>query len=239
MLGSKRILAIIPARGGSKGIPRKNLKRLNDLPLISWTIQASLNSKYIDSTVVSTEDPEIEDVAKSVGALVIRRPLALASDESPTEPAMIHVVQKLESSGGKGGGIFDLILLLQCTSPLRNASHIDEALELYDQAGVDSLLSAVPTYAFFWRKANNHHGSSIHDYHERPRRQDKVPLYQENGAIYITTRNILVEERNRLGGTIAIYSMSEENSIEIDTQLEFTICEQLMAENNSFVKTID
>ena len=222
MLGKKKVLAIIPARGGSKGIPRKNLKVLAGRPLMNWTIQASLDSSYIDETVVSTEDGEIGLVALQAGARVVKRPDELAKDSSPTEPSMLHAVQTLEARGER----FDIILLLQATSPLRSARHIDRALELYQEKGANSLLSAFPSYAFFWKKGEDERGNSVHDYRKRPRRQDKEPLYQENGAIYITTRNILLKEENRLGGDILVYEMREEDSTEIDTPFEMELCEK-------------
>ena len=109
---------------------------------------------------------------------------------------------------------------------MRSARHIDRALELYLEKGADSLLSAFPSYAFFWKKGDGKQGNSVHDYRKRPRRQDKEPLYQENGAIYVTTRDILMTQENRLGGDILIYEMTQEDSTEIDTPFEMELCEK-------------
>lgn len=124
------ILAIIPARGGSKGIPRKNLAILAGQPLIAYTIRAARNAKLLNRVVVSTEDEEIAGVAKSHGAEVILRPSELALDTTPTEPVLLDVLKTLES---KEGYVPDAVVLLQPTSPLRSESHIDEAIKkLYD-----------------------------------------------------------------------------------------------------------
>ena len=226
MIGDKRVLAIIPARGGSKGIPRKNLKLLAGKPLLCWTIESSLGSSQIDVTVVSTEDEEIGRVAEEAGARVVWRPPGLASDEAATEPSLLHAVEELERQGEH----FGLVLLLQATSPLRSSAHIDQALKLYKATGADSLLSASPCYHFFWKREDGQKGVSLHDYRLRPRRQDKEPLYKENGAIYITTRDILMKEKNRLGGKIVIFEMREEDSTEIDDEFELALCEARLQE---------
>src|ERR687888_2652879 len=134
-LGLVQVLALIPARGGSKGIPRKNLATLAGRPLLAWTIDAALGSRAVTRTVVSTEDDEIAEAARSLGAEVLTRPPELADDDTPMQPVIAHALGEL--------GAPDVLVLLQPTSPLRRAEHVDEAVELLVATGADSLLSVV------------------------------------------------------------------------------------------------
>lgn len=222
---SSNIVAIIPARGGSKGIPGKNTKELAGKPLIAYTLEATLSSKLRDRVVVSTDDKEIAGIAERYGAKVIMRPAELATDTAPTEPVLEHAVKWLEEYE-----IYkpDIIVLLQPTSPLRNREHIDEALSMFLGNDYDSLLSVCPTHAFLWSVGENGACSINYDFKNRQRRQDIVPEYRENGAIYITKYEVLMREHNRLGGKIGLYVMSEEDSLEIDTEFDFWLCQQVI-----------
>lgn len=220
-----KIIAIIPARGGSKGIPRKNIRLLCDKPLIAYTIEAALGSKYVDRVLVSTEDGEIAEIAKQYGAEVIKRPLELATDSASTEPVLEHVVRYLEKTEDYRA---DIVVLLQPTSPLRNAGHIDEALETFFTSKYDSLLSVCLSHIFLWKLDRKGVYSVSYDFRNRPRRQDRQPEYRENGAIYITKYDTLMNKHNRLGGKIGLYVMPDENSWEIDTEFDFRLCEQLV-----------
>jgi len=219
------IIAIIPARGGSKGILRKNIRLLCGKPLIAYTITAALRSKYIDRVVVSTDDEEIARIAKEYGAEVLSRPVELASDSAPTEPVLEHVFKYLKETEHYEA---DVIALLQPTSPLRNSQHIDEALETFFTNKYDSLLSVCPSAAFLWRVDDQRLHPLNYDFKDRPRRQDREPEYRENGAVYIAKDHILMNEHNRLGGRIGLYVMSEESSWEIDSEFDFWLCEQLI-----------
>ena len=225
MFGKPNILAIIPARGGSKGIPRKNIRPLCGKPLIAYTIEAALDSKYIDRVVVSTEDEEIAGVAREYGAEVIERPPELADDFAPTEPSLEHVARYMEEIEGYRT---DVMVLLQPTSPLRNSQHIDEALKTFFTSKYDSLLSVCLSHIFLWKLDNGEPLPLNYDFQNRPRRQDKQPEYRENGAIYITKCDILMSEHNRLGGKIGLCIMPAEDSWEIDTEFDFWLCEQLI-----------
>ena len=121
------ILSIIPARGGSKGIKRKNIKLINEKPLIAYSIEASLNSKYITKTLLSSEDDEILEIAQRHGAEILKRPVELAQDETKTAPVMLQVVEELEKNNYKP----DYVVLLQPTSPLRDSNYIDSAMDYY------------------------------------------------------------------------------------------------------------
>lgn len=227
-----KILAIIPARGGSKGIPRKNVRLLAGKPLISYTIEASLRSRYINRTIVSTEDNEIASISKELGTEIIHRPEILASDTASTESVIEHVLEYLHE---KENYYPDILVLLQPTSPLRNTRHIDEALDVIIHGKYDSLLSVCLSYTFIWKKKRDCAFPINYDFKHRPRRQDKENEYKENGAIYITTFDSFMNHKNRLWGKIGLYVMPEEYSIEIDTDLDFWLCEQII--NNLEVKT--
>jgi len=221
-------IAIIPARGGSKGLPGKNLRLLHNLPLIAHTIRAARRCKSIDKVIVTSDDDEILSVSRAVGALAIKRPDELATDEAPTDPALVHAVEVLENQGD----IIDTVVLLQCTSPLRNEEDIESALVIFDISGADSLLSACENHSFFWKQdPDTKFCTALYDYQHRPRRQDIADedrWYRENGAIYIMKRDTLMNEHNRLGGKIAIYIMPEPFSVEIDTEFDFWLAEQIM-----------
>jgi len=213
-----RIISIIPARGGSKGILRKNTKFLYNKPLIAYSIEQSLNSKLIDDTFVSTEDDEIKMISMKYGAKVINRPLELATDTSSTESVLLHASKELNNN-------FDYMVLLQPTSPIRYPKQIDEAIELIQKENTDSLLSVYKNESFLWNKK----GQSLnYDFKNRPRRQDKDWELVENGSIYITKKEILLKEKNRLGGKILTYLMPRWMSFEIDEQFDFELVEYLL-----------
>ena len=220
-----KIIAIIPARGGSKGIPRKNIRVLAGKPLIAYSIEAALKSKYIGKTIVSTEDKEIAEKSREYGAEVIERPRELANDTAPTEPVLEHVVEWLKEHEGYTP---DIVILLQPTSPFRTSEHIDEALDIFLNNDYDSLLSVCPSHAFIWKVREDGAYPINCDFKSRPRRQDKELEYKENGALYIMKYETLISNHNRLGGKIRLYIMPEESSIEIDTEFDFWLCEQII-----------
>lgn len=224
-MNKTNIIAIIPARGGSKGIPRKNIRFLGGKPLIAHTITEALKSRYIDRVVVSTEDEEIAGIAKEYGAEVLGRPIGLASDSTPTEAVLEYVIKYLKWEGGYE---VDVVVLLQPTSPLRNIRHIDAAVETFFINKYDSLLSVCYSDVFLWRVNDQDPHPLNYDFKNRLRRQDREPEYRENGAIYITKGHILINENNRLGGKIGLYVMPEESSLDINSEFDFWLCEQLV-----------
>ena len=219
------IIAIIPARGGSKGIPRKNIRLLAGKPLIAYSIETALKSKYINRVVVSTEDDEIAEISKKYGAEVIERPEELATDSAPTEPVIEHVLERLKEQEYYKP---DLIILLQPTSPLRTGKHIDEALDMFSKGHFNSVLSVCPSHAFIWKMKESGAYPINYDFKNRHRRQDKEPEYRENGAIYITKCEVLMGQGCILNEKIGLYSMPEVFSIEIDTDFDLWLCEQII-----------
>jgi CMP-N-acetylneuraminic acid synthetase len=216
-------IAIIPARGGSKGIPRKNIRLLGGKPLIAYTIETALKSKYIDIVVVSTEDEEIAGISKKFGAEVIERPEELAGDESPTIDAIKHVIQTLREKDNYNP---DIVVLLQPTTPLRIVEDINNAVELFLNNDCESVVSVC--------KANPYWCLTIKDKHLEPtfgwdyfykRRQDLLHSYSLNGVIYITTIENLNKYNSFFNKKIIPYIMPYERSIDIDEEIDFKLAE--------------
>ncbi len=185
MYKNNRILALIPARGGSKGIKNKNIIELNGKPLIWYTIIASLNSKYIDKTIVSTDSKMIATIAQSCGAEIpFIRPAEYATDTSKTVDVVLHAIQELKNSNE----IFDDLVLLQPTQPLRTAEDIDSAIELFYQKGERGLtsVSQVDDHPILIRTINEEYElESLLKINSTCRRQDLPRYYRVNGCIYI------------------------------------------------------
>jgi N-acylneuraminate cytidylyltransferase len=217
-------IAIITARGGSKGIPGKNIKSLGGKPLIAHSILDALEAQQVDRIYVTTDDPEIAQVSTDYGASIIHRPAELANDTASSESALIHALTEIEKSGINP----ELIVFLQCTSPLRTGLDIDRAIEQMRAENADSLLSVSPSHRFLWQKVDNEAQSINYDYRDRPRRQDLNPQYMENGSIYIFKPWVLKELNNRLGGKISLFVMDEDQSWEIDSLQDFRYIEFLM-----------
>jgi CMP-N,N'-diacetyllegionaminic acid synthase len=210
-------IALITARGGSKGLPRKNILELKGIPLIGWTIGAALDCKLIDKVYVSTEDEEIKGIALSFGAEIIDRPIELASDTTSSEDVITHAIKYLEAKGVA----FSTIVLLQPTSPLRTAEHIDEALSLYSHQCADCVISVfepshTPVKAYI-EQENGTITGLFNPGAPYTRRQDLPKSYQPNGAIYAFSV-IKFQENNQIPrDDVYPYVMSEFNSADIDT----------------------
>lgn len=220
------ILAIIPARGGSKGIPRKNLQPLAGKPLLAYTIEQARRTPAITRVVVSTDDAEIAAVAEQYGAEVIWRPAEISGDDAASESALVHALDHLRDTEGCEP---DLVVFLQATSPLRQPDDIQKAIETLQQQGADSLFSAAPSHAFLWRLVDGQAEPVNYDYRQRPRRQERAPEYIENGSIYIFKPWVLREQSNRLGGKIALYVMGPLDSLQVDEPGDLALIEQVMA----------
>ncbi len=229
MNNPSKILAIIPARGGSKGVPRKNIVSIYGKPLIAWTIEAALSSGVIGRLVVSTEDLEIAKIARQYGAEVLDRPSELAEDTALTEPVMEHVLATLEKNGYSP----DYIALIQCTSPLLQSKHILEAVDKVVSDVYDSCFTCFYPDGYEFKWSRNERGNMVpeHDVENRPRRQDINLPFHENGAFYITKTNFFKKTKNRFGGMgarIAGVVMSEADSIQIDSFYHLAVAEALL-----------
>ncbi len=224
MYKGKTFLAIIPARGGSKRLARKNVLDLAGKPLIAWSIEAGLNSKYIDKVVVSSDDTEILAVSKEYNAEIIIRPDELASDTATTFDAIRHTVESVEQ--------YDYIILLQATSPLRDANHIDESIELLESKNADAVVSVCEMdHSPLWSNTLDENLSMqgfLRDEVLNKRSQDLEKYYRLNGAIYICKTEKLLEEKSFfLKENIYAYEMDRESSIDIDEEIDFKMAELL------------
>ena len=229
MYKGKSFLAIIPARGGSKRLPRKNILDLNGKPLIAYSIEAGLNSKYIDKVVVSSDNKEILDISQKYGALTIKRADELASDTATTFDAIKHTIENIDR--------YDYVVLLQPTSPLRDENHIDEAIELLDEKKANAVVSVCEMeHSPLWSNTLDSSLSMqnfLRDDVLNKRSQDLEKYYRLNGAIYISKTEKLLQERTfLLKDSIFAYIMSREHSVDIDEKIDFEIATVLQTSLN-------
>jgi N-acylneuraminate cytidylyltransferase len=225
------IIAFIPARGGSKGVPQKNIKLLAGKPLIAWSIEQALASELIDRVIVSTDCPEIAKIAKEYGAEVpFLRPDSISDDKATTESAMLHCCGYLEERNE----LPELFLLVQATSPIRSENQFDNAILYFKRNSYDSLLTVTPSHRFTWKNPITPYAS--YDYMNRPRRQDikeENQEYLETGSFYITKTNLLIEAKNRLVGRVGMFDTPEDESYEIDSLVDFNVCEEILKFKNN------
>jgi len=223
MINGKKVVALIPLRGGSKSIPKKNIKIIAGKPLCAYTIRAARQVSKIDEVIVSTDDEEIISVVKEIdaGVRILKRPAALATDSASTESVMIHLSKHVK---------FEILITIQATSPLTTAEDLKKGLTKFIEEKCDSLLTGVRSYQFFWTgscKAVNY------DYLNRPRRQDFKGWIIENGAFYITAHHILKNNGSRLGGKIGILEMPSSTGIEIDEPDDWPLVEFLLLQQKT------
>ena len=229
-----KILAVIPARGGSKGVPRKNIAVVGGKPLIAYTVEAARSAgDLLYRTIVSTDDLEISEIAKKYGAEVpFLRPADLATDRIPMIPVLQHAARFVEEQDQVQ---LDWILLLQPTTPLRTAGDIEAAIKLARQTDCTSVISVVQvlsTHPILMKRIEA--GRLIPfcvEEKEGTRRQDyQPPAYMRNGAIYLTRRNVLLERGSIWGDAICPYVMPEERSVNIDSVLDLKLFELMLQE---------
>jgi CMP-N-acetylneuraminic acid synthetase len=228
VINNKTFLAIIPARGGSKRLPRKNILNLAGKPLIGWSIEAGLKSRYIDKTVVTSDDDEILNIAKQFGSNVLKRPDELASDTASSFDAIEHAIKQTVKQ-------YDYTILLQPTSPLRDDKHIDEAIELLIQKNADAVISVCKMdHNPLWSNTLDKTLSMENFLPENilnKRSQDLQTYYRLNGAIYICKTDKLLEEKSFfLKENIFAYIMDRNSSIDIDEEIDFKIAEVLISD---------
>ena len=220
-----KIISIIPARGGSKGIKLKNLKVLCGKPLLDYSVNTSLKSKFIKRTFVSSDHIKILNRAQKLGAEIITRPMNISTDKSTTESSIKHCLNHLKS---KENYTPDVIVLLQNTSPLRTVRHIDGAIRFFLKNNLDSVLSGYKSHNFLWKMKKNKLLPVNYNPYARPMRQTFNNQYVENGAIYITKFSSFCKSQCRISGKIGLYEMPEDISIDIDTHEDLKLAEKIL-----------
>ena len=220
MIKEKKVLAVIPARGGSKGIPNKNIININNKPLINFSIETALKSKFIDDLVVSTDSIKIAKIAEKAGAKVpFLRPKKLATDKAISLPVILHALEFMEKSNNIN---YDIIIMLQPTTPLRETKDIDQCLSTLIDKNVDSVISVVNVGGYHPLRMKRIVGENLVNYIDqgfedmRPR-QELPDVYIRNGAIYVSTRKTILEDKSFSGKNTFPYVMSSEKSINLDT----------------------
>lgn len=226
MINGKTILAIILARGGSKGIPYKNIKDLAGKPLIAWTIEEAKKSKYIDRLILSSEDEQIIKVAKEWGCEVpFVRPAELAQDETPGIEPVVHAINALKEK-------YDYVVLLQPTSPFRRVEDIDNCLEQCVQAGAPACVSVTEVqHSPYWmyRIDEKMKMSPLIEVDAQiNRRQDLPKVYELNGAVYVSATYFVIDNKTFHTKQTIAYEMPVERSVDIDSKIDFAYCEWLL-----------
>ena len=223
-------VAIIPARGGSKGVPGKNLRPVGGVPLVARAVRTCLAADRIDAAYVTTDDPAIADVARRAGAEVIVRPTDLSGDTATSEAALDHAVGVVTERDRQP----EVIAFVQCTSPFINPDDLDRAVEMITAGRADSVLSAIETYEFLWRDADPAvaagSGPMIgqnHDAGYRPLRQQRRPDFRETGAFYVMRTAGFLTHRHRFFGRTGVVNVSEFGSLEIDTVEELHLADAI------------
>lgn len=236
MYKNKKILALIPARGGSKGLLGKNVKPLLGKPLIVWTIEQAKNTKYIDRIIVSTEDEEIAEISKDSGAEVpFLRPEKLATDDSKSIDVILHAIEWVKENDGI---FYDLVIMLQSTSPLRLSEDIDKAVELLFSKNAKAIISVCEAeHSPRWANTLPEDGclkDFIKPESMNKNRQEYDIFYRLNGAIYLAYCDYIKKQKSFFGNKSFAYIMPKERSIDIDYELDFKLAEFLM--KNKFHK---
>ena len=219
-------VAIIPARGGSKGIPKKNTVEICGKPLVAWSIEQALEAEGIDSVWVSSDSDEILSVAECYGARSIKRPREISHDTASSEEAWLHALDTIEQTGHTPSRAVGI----QATSPIRESRDFQEALRLFEQNGYDSLFTATEIADFHvWRRDDRQgHAPVNYDYRNRQMRQNIEKRYLENGSFYVFRPEIIRSCQNRLGGRIGVCVLEEHKMFQIDTPEDVRLCEVIM-----------
>jgi len=223
-----KILSIIPARGGSKGVTKKNIRLMAGKPLIFYSIEAGLKSEYIDRVVVTTENIEISKIAERYGAEVIKRPEKLAKDDTPSPPVYKHAIRFLEKNKQYKP---DIIVVLQPPTPLRTVEDIDSCIRKLIKEKCDSVITLRKVeHPVHWMVKIDKNGKvyKYFELNEIKRRQDAADVYMPNGAVFVTWYDIFMKYCTMRGPDTRAIIMPQERSIDIDTELDFFIAEKLM-----------
>lgn len=227
-MAEKRVtnVAVIAARGGSKGIPKKNLLDVAGKPLIAWSVEQALGAAGISHVIVSSDSDEILAVSERYGAVGVKRPDEIAGDVATSESAWVHALDAFEASHGAP----DLVVAMQATSPIRESADIDDALAAFHEKGLDSLLTVAEIEDYFMWKDDGPEGPEAlnYDYKTRRRRQEIQKRFLENGSFYIFRPAMLRETSNRLGGKIGLHVMHRHKMFQIDRVEDVELCSVIM-----------
>jgi CMP-N,N'-diacetyllegionaminic acid synthase len=229
MFSGKNILGVIPARGGSKGVPRKNLREVGGKPLIAWTIENSKKAKYIDRIILSSEDSEIISVAKQWECDVpFVRPEELALDDTPGIDPVLHAINLLAEE-------YDYVVLLQPTSPLRTADDMDRCIELCFSRNAPACVSVTEMekspYWMYTVDTEGHLHNLLKINKIFQRRQDMPKVFALNGAVYVAEIRWLIKTRTFVTDQTVAYAMPRERSLDIDTEMDLRFCDVIMQES--------
>lgn len=215
--------AIIPARGGSKSIPDKNIRLLAGKPLIVHTITAALKSRLVTRVIVSTDSPRIAEIARAGGAEIVWRPAEIAGDAATSESALLHALTYLHAQGDR---LPERLVFLQCTSPFTLAEDIDGTIASLEEAAADTALAVAPFHYFLWRQGGDGNAEGVnHDKSFRQRRQDREPQYVETGAVYVMRTSGFLQHGHRFFGRTAMHAIPPERVFEIDEPVDFELAE--------------
>jgi N-acylneuraminate cytidylyltransferase len=220
-----KFLIIIPARGGSKGVPRKNLRTVGGHPLIEWSIRSGQESHHSKAVVVSTDDDEIAQIATLAGSLVVSRPAHLATDTSQTELTIAHVLDVVTDADS-----YSHIVLLQPTAPIRRVGLVDQAIEKMTHDCSDSLVGVVESSPFIW-KGSTGNASPEYDVTQRPMRQSFAASdlsYRETGNIYITTADAFRNSGCRVSSKTSLFVLNTAEGLDIDTEFDIELADTLL-----------
>lgn len=222
---ARKTLAVIAARGGSKGIPHKNLLDLCGKPLIAWTVMQARAARGVDVVAVSSDSDQILAAAEAAGAVGVRRPDDISGDLASSESAWLHALDAIDERMGR----FERIVALQATSPIREPGDIENALATFDRDHLDSLLSVCEVEDYFnWRIGQSGPEPINYDYHNRRMRQQIEKRYLENGSFYVLIPSLLREQNNRLGGKIGFHVMERHKMFQIDRPEDVKLCAAIM-----------
>jgi len=219
--------AIIPARGGSKGIPGKNLRPVAGAPLVAHAIRAACGARSVDRVIVSTDDDAIAAAARGAGAEVVRRTADISGDTASSESALLHALEFLAAAEGRRP---ELLVFMQCTAPLTLPEDVEAAVRALRENGADTAFTVAPFHGFVWRAAPD--GSAVgvnHDKAVRPRRQDRAPEYLENGAVYVMKAAAFLENKHRFFGKTVLSVMPEERTLDVDEPADLEKAAEILA----------
>lgn len=233
-----KVLGVIPARGGSKGVPRKNIKLLDGKPLLAYSAESALEAKRLSRVILSTEDEEIAEVGRGLGLDVpFMRPAELATDTAATFPVVMHTIDTLRSQGDS----YDAVCLLQPTNPLRRAMDIDECIEIMERCGSDSVVSVLPVPVpfnpmwVFWKRDDGRLVLSSGESEPITRRQDLPKAFHRDGSIYLTRTDVLFEYGNLYGQSIQSYEIDSRFAVNIDTADDWERAEEMILDGHVLV----